>query len=168
MSGSPLADHVDDLGIAILASPYVAKAVANASAGTPALEPVHNASEGYAEKFDATPYGELAGLALVAPAISNRLAKGLEHGLGYLKQAAYLAGVKHAREQLSVGGYTRDEAKKLFKGEHVNMSEATDGLNDELEHRDVTHGNDAMTKRIVEDHLRQHPDYYSRLQKAGL
>jgi hypothetical protein len=40
------------------------------------------------------------------------------------------------------------------------------GLKEELEHRDVTHGDYLVTGRIVLAHLKEKPDYYTRLQKA--
>lgn len=71
----------------------------------------------------------------------------------------------HEHPQLSVGGYTEDEARQLYHG-HGNVSEETDGLNEELEHRNITHGNDALTKKIVDAHLHEDPHYYAKLERA--
>jgi hypothetical protein len=40
------------------------------------------------------------------------------------------------------------------------------GMNEELEHRDVTHGNLLKTGKISFSHLKEKPDYYTRLKRA--
>ena len=155
-------DRLDDLGIGILASPYVAQAVGGLAAKSPRLAPIARAAQGYEHAFHATPYGELAGLALVAPGVTKRLAPHLQ------KEAFYL-GVKQAKQQLSVDGYTREEAAQLFpRAEGPQLEEAKDGLNAELEHRGITQGSDVLTRHIVQDHLKEDPRYYAKLLRAGL
>lgn len=46
-----------------------------------------------------------------------------------------------------------------------SLKEFTMGLNEELEHRDVTHGDLLLTGKIAKAHLDELPDYYSRLKK---
>ena len=38
------------------------------------------------------------------------------------------------------------------------------GMDVEQEHKDITKGNDQMTARIVLAHLKEMPDYYTRLE----
>lgn len=42
------------------------------------------------------------------------------------------------------------------------------GMKVEQEHRDITKGKKSMTKKIVIAHLKEHRNYYSKLQKAGI
>ena len=35
------------------------------------------------------------------------------------------------------------------------------GMGEELEHKDITHGNQTMTAKIVNAHLKENPKYYS-------
>jgi len=51
-------------------------------------------------------------------------------------------------------------AKKKFDKKQLAM-----GMKVELEHKDITHGNKVMTKKIAEAHLKEVPDYYTRLKK---
>jgi hypothetical protein len=39
------------------------------------------------------------------------------------------------------------------------------GMNSELEHKDVTHGNLTQTAKIAIAHLKEVPDYYTKLAK---
>lgn len=48
----------------------------------------------------------------------------------------------------------------------VDLKQFQMGLNEELEHRDVTHGNLIQTGKIAHAHLRERKDYYSRLKRA--
>ena len=43
-----------------------------------------------------------------------------------------------------------------------------EGMNVELEHCDITHGDLYLTARIALAHLKEDPDYYVKLKKAGL
>ena len=47
----------------------------------------------------------------------------------------------------------------------VDLEQFRLGLQAELEHRDVTKGNLKMTGKIALAHLRELPDYYTRLKK---
>ena len=42
------------------------------------------------------------------------------------------------------------------------------GMNVELEHCDFTEGDHILSARIALAHLRERPDYYDKLEKAGL
>ena len=161
MDPDSLSDRLDDVGIGILASPYIAKAVGNAASHYPKLAPVGAAARAYEAGFHSTPYGEILGLGLVAPGVTHNLAKALSPA----EKTAYTLGKQAAYAQLSSGGYTRAEARKLF-GPDANLDEATDGLNEELEHRDITKGNDAKTKAIVKAHLREDPNYYEKIKRV--
>jgi len=47
----------------------------------------------------------------------------------------------------------------------VDLNEFKQGLKVELEHRNVTKGNLALTGKIALAHLKELPDYYTRLKK---
>lgn len=47
----------------------------------------------------------------------------------------------------------------------VDLDQFTRGLKVELEHKDVTKGNLYLTGKIVLAHLKELPDYYTRLAK---
>lgn len=87
-------------------------------------------------------------------------------------KAARDAGIQDALsklglDQMSSGGYSEKETRKLYPKAHgKGLEERHEGLNEELEHRDITKGNDARTKKIVDAHLEERPDYYSRLSRA--
>ena len=46
----------------------------------------------------------------------------------------------------------------------VSLKEFTKGVNVETEHKDVTKGNAIATGKIALAHLREIPDYYTRLE----
>lgn len=59
---------------------------------------------------------------------------------------------------------------KIFKKLNINpdvvsKKEFNFGFNVEMEHRDVTHGDYAITTKIVLAHLMEYPDYYKRLKR---
>ena len=62
--------------------------------------------------------------------------------------------------------FTKEDAIELLEKNNWNFdaNEFFMGMNDELEHEDVTHGDPEMTAKIVADHLREHPDYYTQLR----
>ena len=47
----------------------------------------------------------------------------------------------------------------------VDLGEFTMGMNVELEHSNVTHGNLGLTGKIALAHLKELPDYYTRLKE---
>lgn len=47
----------------------------------------------------------------------------------------------------------------------VDLNEFKQGMNVELEHRNVTKGNLTLTGMITRSHLREMPDYYTKLKK---
>ena len=48
----------------------------------------------------------------------------------------------------------------------VNIEQFRMGLEVELEHRDVTHGDYLLTGKIALAHLKEYPDYYTRLKRV--
>ena len=72
--------------------------------------------------------------------------------------------------------YTSNTKKEFTKEDAIELLEKNDwdynanefwmGMNDELEHDWLTHGDPETTAHIVSDHLKEHPDYYSRLHKT--
>ncbi len=42
------------------------------------------------------------------------------------------------------------------------------GMNEEREHCDITHGDAVLTAKIALAHLKEDPEYYAKLKKAGL
>ncbi len=77
MDTDHVADRLDDLGIGILASPYIAKAVGSLAGRIPALKGVQGAANAYEHAFHANPYAEIAGLGLVAPGVVKPLANAI-------------------------------------------------------------------------------------------
>lgn len=74
-----IVDRLDDAGLAVLASPYVAKALGSSLAHRAgALGAVGRAANAYHHGFEAHPMAEVGGLALVAPGVTHGLAKGIE------------------------------------------------------------------------------------------
>lgn len=49
-----------------------------------------------------------------------------------------------------------------------NPEQLKKGQQTEQEHNDITHGNFAMVTKIAKAHLREDPNYYTKLKKAGL
>ena len=47
----------------------------------------------------------------------------------------------------------------------VDLKQFRKGLEVELEHRDITHGSYALTGKVALAHLKELPDYYTRLEK---
>lgn len=47
----------------------------------------------------------------------------------------------------------------------VNYDQFCMGMEVEQEHKDITKGNDLMTAKIVMAHLKEIPDYYTRLKR---
>ena len=47
----------------------------------------------------------------------------------------------------------------------VNLKQFRKGLEVELEHRDITHGSYSLTGKVALAHLKELPDYYTRLEK---
>lgn len=54
------------------------------------------------------------------------------------------------------------------KEEGYIYSNLLEGMNEELEHCDITDGDSILTAKIVLAHLREDPEYYVKLRKAGL
>jgi len=72
--------------------------------------------------------------------------------------------------------FSASDARKIgddlgINWDEVNINEFTIGLNVELEHGDrypetnVTNNDTALTGKIAWAHLKEFPDYYSRLEK---
>lgn len=87
---------VDDLGIGVLASPYIAKALANGleeSRYAP-LRAIGAGAARFDHAFHGTPLAELAGLAMLAPTSNHAIAAGIDKVTG--KTAAFDVGVAAA------------------------------------------------------------------------
>ncbi len=69
-----ITDKIDDAGLALLASPYIAQVVGSAAGKVEALKPVADGAQKYREGFEEHPEAEIAGLALVSPTVTRRLA----------------------------------------------------------------------------------------------
>ena len=66
--------------------------------------------------------------------------------------------------------FTTEEAKKVgdqlnADWDKIDLEEFRIGLGVELEHRDITHGNMTLTAKIAIAHLKEVPDYYTRLME---
>jgi hypothetical protein len=46
----------------------------------------------------------------------------------------------------------------------IDLDELNLGMNEELEHEDITNGDEIMTMKIALAHLKSMPDYYTRLK----
>ena len=62
---------------------------------------------------------------------------------------------------------SREQSDKILDkmGYKFNPTEFFLGMNTELEHQDVTHGNVVKTAKIAAAHLKENPKYYSLLIK---
>ena len=62
---------------------------------------------------------------------------------------------------------SRETSDKILArmGYNFNPTEFFLGMNTELEHQDVTHGNVVKTAKIAAAHLKENPKYYSLLMK---
>lgn len=100
---SATADRLDDLGIGILASPYIGKAIGNLTHESryAPLRAIGALGSGYYDAFQKAPMAEVAGLALVAPGIVNPLANKVDDLLAE-KSAAYRGGYSDALNALGL------------------------------------------------------------------
>lgn len=105
------ADRLDDVGIALLASPYLAKALGHAAAKStnPFVSSIGRGAERYHTAFDAQPLAEVAGLALVAPGVTHTLADQIDTLRApapvlpeALKAAAWRSGYADALARLGI------------------------------------------------------------------
>ena len=64
--------------------------------------------------------------------------------------------------------FTEDEARRTWAALDipavVNIGDLLAGMNEELEHCDITGGDPLMTAKIVLAHLREDPRYYEKLE----
>lgn len=62
---------------------------------------------------------------------------------------------------------SKEEAKRIYDymGYDFDFSEFVLGMNAELEHQDVTDGSLIKTAMIAAAHLREIPDYYTKIKK---
>jgi hypothetical protein len=106
-SHSFTADRIDDAGLALLASPYIGKALHNATqhSTNKYLHAIGEAGGRYHAAFDKRPLAEVAGLALVAPGVGRPLAAGIDKTIDAIKEktAAYHAGVAATCARFGVG-----------------------------------------------------------------
>lgn len=62
---------------------------------------------------------------------------------------------------------TPEEADKEDPGDTL-VTRILEGMNEEREHCDITHGDAVLTAKIALVHLKEDPQYYEKLKKAGL
>lgn len=174
-----MAHKIDTVGLGLLAAPVAAGLAGKLLHNSPGMAGrIGRSLEGFHEGIGG-PLTDLAGLALIAPPIMHPLARRLAPVLspaegegGELPKVAYALGAGEALRKLgldqkSKGGYSKKETRELYpEARGRGLKERHEGLNEELEHRDITRGNDARTKKIVDAHLEERPDYYSRLSRA--
>ena len=78
---------------------------------------------------------------------------------------------KSAKDGIEKGVFTINDLPDIFDelgiglGEY-NADEFVMGMNEELEHKNITGGDPIMTAKIVMAHLKETPDYYIRLNEA--
>lgn len=56
--------------------------------------------------------------------------------------------------------------EKVTKGKKFDFKQFKAGMATELEHKDVTKGDPVKTAKIVVAHLKEVPDYYTKLKKV--
>ena len=66
---------------------------------------------------------------------------------------------------------TQQQAKRVgsrlrVNWDKVDLKQFTMGMNDEMEHRNITGGNLSVTGKIILAHLKERSDYYTRLKRA--
>lgn len=67
--------------------------------------------------------------------------------------------------------FTADEVSRAWtklvgqRGMRIYYQDFEEGMNHELEHQDVTHGDPLMTAKIAMAHLREDPAYYTKLKR---
>jgi hypothetical protein len=67
--------------------------------------------------------------------------------------------------------FTQKDAEFAAERLEVNLASyptLLEGMQVELEHCDVSEGDPVLSARIALAHLRETPDYYEKLKKAGL
>ena len=79
-------------------------------------------------------------------------------------------GVKNARESefrrlFNVNNWVLLIAKAGGDPHSIKMSEFVEGMRIEKEHNDITHGDEVKTAKIVLAHLKEVPDYYTKLEE---
>jgi inorganic pyrophosphatase len=80
---------------------------------------------------------------------------------------------KLVKGKMADGGFSKEETVKIAKVLSLDLSkeaftvdELCTGLNEELEHKDVTHASAVATAKIALAHLKEDPKYYSKLKQA--
>lgn len=73
----------------------------------------------------------------------------------------------------SLPPFSPDDAQKVISSLGDDITEQIkhvllEGMNEELEHCDITGGDPILSAKIALAHLRDDPDYYIKLKKAGL
>ena len=95
------------------------------------------------------------------------------HTTPYNKGPFETASERHKREKMTqkeeviLEKVSKEEAQKMHDklGFKFDLDQFHKGMNVELEHKDVTHGDLAMTAKIAAAHLKEKPDYYTALAK---
>lgn len=76
---------------------------------------------------------------------------------------------RHFRSKRKGEKFTREESadvQKIMKADNFDPDEFHTGMNEELEHWDLTQGDPFETAEIVIAHLKEKGDYYDRLEEA--
>lgn len=108
---STIADRIDDVGIGILASPYLAEGIAKRTMNKRGITGMVGKSlHAYHEAFPKKNRKEVAGLALVAPGITHTIAKGVDKGIDRAQKNKLSSVASQAVS--TVGGL----AKRLIPG----------------------------------------------------
>lgn len=74
-------------------------------------------------------------------------------------------GVLHGWDPDQLKGMSPEAVEDLTFDSSKVLAE---GMNEEREHCDITHGDAVLTAKIALAHLKEDPEYYEKLKKAGL
>lgn len=84
----------------------------------------------------------------------------------YLVENKLTSGSRVTNKQIISKQQAKEIGDRLnVNWDKVNLDEFTQGINVEMEHEDITKGNLIITAKIALVHLKELPDYYTRLNK---
>lgn len=83
----------------------------------------------------------------------------------------FLKNLKEKVEKVHTDFYTQEEAKEVgdrldLDWNEYDLDEFTVGMNEEMEHQDITDGDPGLTAKIVIAHLNEEPKYYTKLKSV--
>lgn len=82
---------------------------------------------------------------------------------------SYRKTLKYVREEIERSAESVLEIfKKIPEASKYSKKQLVKGFKVEVEHADTVGGDPLIIAKIVLDHLRETPDYYDKLVKAGL